>query len=726
MLGGSYQGSGPYLNPTRPQADAWGNRSPQTLFMLVMGPQGSGKSSFINMAISRPDCQTSTDSRLCTQIVRFCKWSSWISGGEFKFTDTPGFGNGIIDDKRILELLVENLAPNARRDRHDSSNLPRRVAGLLYIHSEDEPFRSRTPRKTIEMLVKILGERFLERVTVLIYSKNMPQYDFSSFTPPEDSPLYPLYSKSIKPWTMSYGHDLRSLERILGPYVGLRPRLVRLAALDNFVQSDGGNWQFSDIPRHLEEFLSKDTTPPVMADQADIQSRLKEQEKEIEKLRKLLAQREAELQELQTNHGELKRIQKDREEEKFNHETERKSLCNTIQGLKGEISNLTSSKDSELKELEALKNAEISKLSTDKDLEIKQLQDKLQAKADELTTLQTDSKRRIQESIDALRTKEDEINELKSGLNGATIKKGKEQNGEISRLEGEIRRTQAEYASLRTHMQLEENTEQADITTALADINRLIEEFGHGLSEHIEKHMKENSSGKTFQPQDLLSLLGPIGSEGVSRVKQDAYALFEYSVQATVCDLLCTHLFRPFHPSIADDEKRDAFITRLYEQVAYQGPQSVAGRWRKDAFNSISRDQSSGSQHTPDDNRMHRIITGALSKLLGKVVEIGAHEVLGKHDRELLKVISKAEDLNRLLKGGVAMLGDFEPTVFPFGEKFQPDYMSEVNSKSKKAKHPETILATTELGLVKIYAVGGGRKPERTVLRKAAVIGLPK
>ncbi|KAG8762598.1 hypothetical protein FRC11_008553 [Ceratobasidium sp. 423] len=79
-----------------------------------MGPQGCGKSSFINLAIGQSDCLTSATSKLCTKVVRSSKRSKWMHGVEFRFTDTPGFGNEVFEDAKILELLVESLAPNPR------------------------------------------------------------------------------------------------------------------------------------------------------------------------------------------------------------------------------------------------------------------------------------------------------------------------------------------------------------------------------------------------------------------------------------------------------------------------------------------------------------------------------------------------------------------------------------------------------------------------------------
>ncbi|KDN40992.1 hypothetical protein RSAG8_07698, partial [Rhizoctonia solani AG-8 WAC10335] len=706
---GDYRSNNPHTAPARSQNDGW---KPSPAIMLVMGLSRCGKSSFINSAIGQAECVTSTGPRLRTRYPRTCRVSKRINECEFRFIDTPGFANDTIDDRKVLEHLVEYLAPHGDRD----GSLPRRVAGLLYIHSGDEPFKGRTSRKTIEMLVKVLGERFLDRVTVLVRSQNGAQNDLSRIVQSEDSPLYPLYCNSIKPWaTIPYTQNPQLIEQILWAYFPVSPRLVRLAALDNFVQRDGNTWQYNDISRHLTGFFPDEISPLIITDQVDVQTHPRERQDETEKAQNLLSQKEQELTDLQSAHAnELRTISEKNTAEKSDHELQRSALCKTIREHEEEIAVLQSSKSSALEELKELKE-----LGLKKESEIKLLQEELQAKEKELVKVKEDSERTIRESMEAPQAKGSEALELKNRVNGTTNKKANNQGNEIDLLKAEIRRINAEYGSLRTHMQLQENTEQADIITALSDTNRLIDDFGQIISEHIEKYMEHNPPQKALQPQDLLSIFGQVESKLASKIKQDAYLLFEYAVQAIICDQLYTHLFKPFHPSI--DGNRNSFITQIYGQLAHQAPQTVSGRWRRDAFNSISR-----SQGKPNGERMHGFITGALVTLIGKIDGIKPSDVLKEHDKALVQLITKAEGLNHLLKGSVSVLGDFQPIAFPFGQAFQPSHMSEVSSKPKKPIHPETILATVGLGLTKSHALGRDQEPEETVLCRAIVLGSPK
>ncbi|CAE6539034.1 unnamed protein product [Rhizoctonia solani] len=478
------------------------------IVMLVMGLSGSGKSSLINRATGQTDF-------------------SRINDCELRFIDTPGFGNDMIDDRKVIEQLVEYFATPIVR--HDGANLPRRLTGLLYIHSEDGSFKGRTSRKTIEFLVKVLGEQFLDRVTVLVQTQNEAPSDLAKTTQSRESPLYPLYRHNTKPWaTVPYPQDLQSIERILESYITLQERLVRPAVADKFFSSRASNnWQYDNISRHLKEMFPDDVGQVAIADQAEVQLEAPPPERtdELEKAHTLIAKKEQELKDLQSTHeNELKSLQEQNKAEKSNLELQLSSLCQTIRDREVEISKFQSRQGPELEETGALKE-----VSSKKDSEIQLLRAGLEAKDEELTKIKENNERAIRESMEKLQAKEREITELKS-RNPGTINKttnSKRQGDEIEYLKAELRRIDAEYGSLRTHMQLEENTSQADIMTALGDINRLTEEFGQTISEHVEKHMEDNPPEKAFQPKDLLCIFGQVKSNVASKIKLDAYLFLD-------------------------------------------------------------------------------------------------------------------------------------------------------------------------------------------------------
>ncbi|ELU42319.1 AIG1 domain-containing protein [Rhizoctonia solani AG-1 IA] len=799
VMSGSHRGHNRVLGSTHSShtgRSSHGESKKHPIVILVLGPRGCGKSDFINRIIGKAECQPRT------KLFQQYRAPNSIYGDEVKLIDSPGFGNEATDDRVILEALVRYFAPDPAKPRFEGVNYPDRVTGIIYIHHEGGRLSNQPSQRTIEMLGEIIGQEFLDRVTVLVKFETKIQGNLSNLTPPQSSPVYPLYCNSTKPRTLIYDQTHQLTERIFGHYLELTPRLIRLAVLDNFVQQRGGDWQYDKIPQHLRDFfpqdvghrgtidqlqsrvheqgskLEKQQTALAEKDQEiidlrfsresekarseDLKNQLGKKEEEIKALRNtwdmrydrlgelqaLLAQKDEELKIAQFNRAaEQEEFRKQRLREQFSHDVAINRLKNTIEDQKVEVNRLKSdlensaalkdvnheleleimklrvelqSNEDRLK-LEIHKKEEISKLSSERNSEIEEIREQLRVKDEDLAKLKADNERKSQVHISVdgahVQAKVKRTTELNASVNGLrTDTESKED--EMDRLSAELHRTRAEYASLRNHMQLQENIEQADITTAIGDINRLIEEFGGSLSEDIEKYIEQNCPQKDIQPKDLLGVFGQVGSEQVSRIKQDAYVLLEYAIQATICKQLNVHLFEPFHPSIADDQDRNMFIMQLYDQIKYQEPQSVAGRWRRDTFNSISKSLGVKDQDAPGDERLHRLITEALSVLLGKLVDIQPQEILKEHNKELRRVITKAEELNQLLKGSISFLGDFHPVVFSLGETFHADYMTPTGSKAKKIKHIGTIVITVEMGLIKKSALGRGQKPEEMVLRK--------
>lgn len=298
----------------------------------------------------------------------------------------------------------------------------------------------------------------------------------------------------------------------------------------------------------------------------------------------------------------------------------------------------------------------------------------------------------------------------------------------IDKLNDKLEKTQAEYASLRSHLQVQDNIEHGQITQGFDDINRLIEDFGQLVSDHLVDDCPDIiPSINDLEAPRLQALLGMFGhSEGKSSLVKssggkhpDLADFFFYAIRATVCNELYTHLFEPFHPSIAGrkHEQQNNFMFEVYKQIIRQEPQSVAGRWRKDSFNSISRTSFASSQSTI---RQH--ITSSICILIGFFFN---HPIVGlltkEHEQMLDKLIAMAENWNLMVKGSVVFHGDFRPIIYPYCGEFQSNRMSEFGAKPNDTNYPKASLATVELGLIKYYAVGQNQEPEETVLRKVMI-----
>lgn len=91
-----------------------------------------------------------------------------------------------------------------------------------------------------------------------------------------------------------------------------------------------------------------------------------------------------------------------------------------------------------------------------------------------------------------------------------------------------------------------------------------------------------------------------------------------------------------------------------------------------------------------------------------------------RHYIELERLVRTAWEWNSMLKGEVLLLGDFAQTNYDAGTCFNPQLMTEYDTRPGGPK-PSTVLATLALGLDSSHAVGSGRPPELTNVCKAIV-----
>lgn len=142
----------------------------------------------------------------------------------------------------------------------------------------------------------------------------------------------------------------------------------------------------------------------------------------------------------------------------------------------------------------------------------------------------------------------------------------------------------------------------------------------------------------------------------------------------------------------------------------------MIGRWRKDSFNSISAiaDQSY-------ETAIYPTLLDSLHTLLNSCFDSSAEAKLDEeHEAMLRRLVDVAERWNRLIKGNVVLLGEFQPIAYPCGDGFQSNHMSRVTDSG--AERTQSILGTVELGLIKYIALGNNQEPEETILHHAAVV----
>ncbi|KAG8792443.1 hypothetical protein FRC12_006090 [Ceratobasidium sp. 428] len=300
-----------------------------------------------------------------------------------------------------------------------------------------------------------------------------------------------------------------------------------------------------------------------------------------------------------------------------------------------------------------------------------------------------------------------------------------EHTTEAADLRDQLQKAQAQYASLHSHLQIQENIEKAEIAQQLADLNRQIDDIGHTTSNYlIDRHVEAGATSLDARdPRGLKAMF--LHTEGFSSLVASSTGagmaapdFFDYAVRSILCQQLCKYIFNPFHPNVPNPNA----IMEVYPLVQSQEPQIFAGRWRKSAFTSISRSIGLAGAVQAKARITEAIVSEKLNPLLSLFFGSAAGVALEKQHFELLGgLVSSAWSLNELLKGSVVLLGDFCPAAYSYGHEFDPDFMSEFEGQHTD-ETPEYILSTIRLGMLLGKARGEGKDPQTSVFCKASVI----
>jgi len=124
--------------------------------VLIIGPTGAGKSTFINTAAGKTVASVDHGLQSCTpEIQRFIVPHPGDPSRRIIFVDTPGFDDTYVDDAEILRRISIWLT----RSYHDGM----KISGIIYLH-EISQTRFETSRKDLYMLIKTYGEDVLKNV----------------------------------------------------------------------------------------------------------------------------------------------------------------------------------------------------------------------------------------------------------------------------------------------------------------------------------------------------------------------------------------------------------------------------------------------------------------------------------------------------------------------------------------------------------------------------------
>ncbi|KAF9484397.1 hypothetical protein BDN70DRAFT_917762 [Pholiota conissans] len=137
-----------------------GDPNGEDIVIAVMGPSGTGKSSFINKLLGKDVAQASGGLQSCTEEVRaFGCFHPLRSNQRIIVVDTPGFDDTRTTDFDVLKSIAEWL--------ENTYNKRIKLSGILQFHSIRDSRMRRTPLRNLEMFQRLCGPRALKNVILL-------------------------------------------------------------------------------------------------------------------------------------------------------------------------------------------------------------------------------------------------------------------------------------------------------------------------------------------------------------------------------------------------------------------------------------------------------------------------------------------------------------------------------------------------------------------------------
>ncbi|KAH7925379.1 hypothetical protein BV22DRAFT_1011392 [Leucogyrophana mollusca] len=124
---------------------------PNDIIILVMGPPGVGKSTFINTAAGKSLTKVGHGLESCTVAMQHAIFPyPYNPSRRIVFVDTPGFDDTYQDDAEILRRIAVWLA----RSYNDDVKL----SGIIYLHDISQPrVVGGASRKNFDMMEKLCG-----------------------------------------------------------------------------------------------------------------------------------------------------------------------------------------------------------------------------------------------------------------------------------------------------------------------------------------------------------------------------------------------------------------------------------------------------------------------------------------------------------------------------------------------------------------------------------------
>ncbi|KAJ6513033.1 P-loop containing nucleoside triphosphate hydrolase protein, partial [Mycena sanguinolenta] len=186
----------------------------------VMGPTGSGKTSFINL-LSNANLHVGHGLQSCTGTVQVAQ-SFELEGRSVTLIDTPGFDDTTRSDTDILTQIAEFLALAYKSGT--------KLAGVIYMHSISDVRMGGISMRNFKMFRQLCGESTLRNVVIVTNRWSQVTPDVGEAREAElasDERFFrPVLEKGAR--ILRNYNNVPSAQAILRYLIGNQPRVLRI------------------------------------------------------------------------------------------------------------------------------------------------------------------------------------------------------------------------------------------------------------------------------------------------------------------------------------------------------------------------------------------------------------------------------------------------------------------------------------------------------------------
>jgi len=134
-------------------------QTPQDSIVVVMGPTGTGKSTFIERATRQESGTVGHKLRTCTTDIRSVNIIHPENGRSVVFVDTPGFDGPSMSDVQILSMIADFL--------RDTYKEKAKLATIIYLHKIDDNRMTGSLLKHLQTFANLCGQTTMPNVVIV-------------------------------------------------------------------------------------------------------------------------------------------------------------------------------------------------------------------------------------------------------------------------------------------------------------------------------------------------------------------------------------------------------------------------------------------------------------------------------------------------------------------------------------------------------------------------------